>query len=152
MAALLDNPDQYQQMVDDPSIIGGTVVDEVLRWGSPVMYFRRNATQDMDYRGHHIAAGDKISLWFISANRDESIFEDPYTFNIHRDPNPHVAFGGGGPHHCIGTHLARMEMKVLFEELVARVPRLDALGPPSRLRSNFINGIKHLPVQLHASQ
>ena len=151
MAALLQSPQQYQEMVDEPSIIGSTAVDEVLRWGSPVMYFRRNVTEDMDYKGHHIAAGDKVSLWYISANRDESVFENPYTFDIHRNPNPHVAFGGGGPHHCIGTHLARMEMKVLFEELVARVPRIEQLAEPSRLRSNFINGLKHLPVQLVAA-
>lgn len=151
MAALLQSPRQYQEMVDDPSIIGTTAIDEVLRWGSPVMYFRRNVTEDMDYKGHHIAAGDKVSLWYISANRDESVFDDPYTFDIHRNPNPHVAFGGGGPHHCIGTHLARMEMKVLFEELVARVPRIEQLAEPSRLRSNFINGLKHLPVQLVAA-
>jgi cholest-4-en-3-one 26-monooxygenase len=79
------------------------------------------------------------------------VFDDPYTFDVHRNPNPHVAFGGGGPHHCIGAHLARMEMQVMFEELVKRVPRIEKLAEPSRLRSNFINGIKHLPVQLHTS-
>ena len=149
LAALLNAPEQYQAIVDDPAIIDATGVDEVLRYGSPVMYFRRNTTQDLDYKGHHIAAGDKISLWYISANRDETVFEDPHSFNVHRNPNPHVAFGGGGPHHCIGTHLARLEMKVLFEELVARAPRIDKLAEPSRLRSNFINGLKHLPVHLH---
>jgi cholest-4-en-3-one 26-monooxygenase len=152
LAALLDNPDQYQELVDDPSIIEATAVDEVLRYGTPVMYFRRNVTEDMDYKGHHINQGDKVSLWFISANRDESVFENPYAFDIHRDPNPHVAFGGGGPHHCIGTHLARMEMKVLFEELVARVPRIEKLAEPTRLRSNFINGLKHLPVRLETAK
>jgi cholest-4-en-3-one 26-monooxygenase len=150
LAALLQNPDQYQALVDDPSIIDTTGVDEVLRYGTPVMYFRRNATQDLDYKGHHIAAGDKVSLWYISANRDEEVFENPYAFDIHRNPNPHVAFGGGGPHHCIGTHLARMEMKVLFEEFVKRAPRIEQLGEPSRLRSNFINGIKHLPIRVHS--
>jgi cholest-4-en-3-one 26-monooxygenase len=150
LAALLQNPDQYQELVDDPSIIERTAVDEVLRFGTPVMYFRRNVTEDLDYKGHHIAAGDKVSLWYISANRDEDVFDDPYTFDIHRNPNPHVAFGGGGPHHCIGTHLARMEMKVLFEEFVKRAPRIEQLAPPSRLRSNFINGIKHLPIRVHS--
>ncbi len=151
LAALLDNPEQYQALVDDPSIIDTTGVDEVLRWGSPVMYFRRNVTQDLDYKGHHLAAGDKVSLWYISANRDEDVFEDPYSFNVHRNPNPHVAFGGGGPHHCIGTHLARMEMKVLFEEFVKRAPRLEKLAEPARLRSNFINGLKHLPIRAHGA-
>ncbi|HUF96732.1 MAG TPA: cytochrome P450 [Ilumatobacter sp.] len=148
MAALLDNPEAYRAMVDDPSIIERTAIDEVLRWATPVMYFRRNMTEDMEYKGQHIAAGDKVSLWYMSANRDERVFDDPYTFDIHREPNPHVAFGGGGPHHCIGVHLAKMEMKVMFEELVARVPRIDKAGSPARLRSNFVNGIKHLPVQL----
>ncbi len=148
MATFLENPEAYQAMVDDPSIIEATAVDEVLRYASPVMYFRRNVTQEMEYKGHRIQAGDKVSLWFISANRDEAVFDDPHTFDIHRSPNPHVAFGGGGPHHCIGAHLARMEMKLLFEELVARAPRIEKLGEPTRLRSNFINGLKHLPVRL----
>ena len=148
LAALLQNPEQYAALVDDPSIIESTAVDEVLRYGTPVMYFRRNVTKDLDYKGHHIAAGDKVSLWYISANRDEEVFADPYSFDIHRNPNPHVAFGGGGPHHCIGTHLARMEMKVLFEEFVKRAPRIEQLAEPSRLRSNFINGIKHLPIRV----
>ncbi len=151
LAALLDNPEQYAALVDDPSIIDRTAIDEVLRWGTPVMYFRRNVTEDLDYKGHRLAAGDKVGLWFISANRDEEVFDDPYVFDIHRSPNPHVAFGGGGPHHCIGTHLARMEMKVLFEEFVNRAPRLEKLGEPARLRSNFINGIKHLPIRAHGA-
>ena len=149
MNALLDNPAQYQAMVDDPSIIEATALDEVLRWASPVMYFRRNVSQDTEYKGHQLRQGDKISIWFISANRDETVFDNPYDFDIFRNPNPHVAFGGGGPHHCLGVHLAKMEMKVLFEELVARAPRIDKLAEPARLRSNFINGLKHLPVQLH---
>ena len=87
-------------------------------------------------------------MYYASANRDEDVFEDPHRFDLRRDPNPHVAFGGGGPHHCLGANLARMEIKVLFEELVARVSAVEPLGPPVRLRSNFINGIKHLPVRL----
>jgi cholest-4-en-3-one 26-monooxygenase len=148
MAALIEHPEQYQKMVDDPSIIGATAVDEVLRYGSPVMYFRRNVNEDVEYEGHHIAAGDKVTLWYVSANRDESVFENPNTFDVLRATNPHVAFGGGGPHSCIGMHLARLEMKVLFEELVARVPRVEQLAEPVRLRSNFINGVKHLQVRL----
>jgi cholest-4-en-3-one 26-monooxygenase len=151
MVALLEHPEQYQKMVDDPSIIGATAVDEVLRYGSPVMYFRRTVNEDVEYEGHHIAAGDKVSLWYASANRDESVFENPNTFDVLRATNPHVAFGGGGPHSCIGMHLARLEMKVLFEELVARVPRLEKLAEPVRLRSNFINGVKHLQVRLVTS-
>jgi cholest-4-en-3-one 26-monooxygenase len=149
MHALLENPSQYQMLVDDPSRVE-QAVEEILRWASPVMYFRRNITRDTEYKGHQMREGDKITLWYISANRDEAVFDDPYRFDITRDPNPHIAFGGGGPHFCLGANLARMEMKVLFEELVRRAPRVEQLGPPERLRSNFINGIKHLPVQLHA--
>lgn len=147
MHALLENPDQYRMLADDPSKVG-QAVEEILRWASPVMYFRRNITRDVTYKGHEMRAGDKLTLWYISANRDEGVFDDPYRFDITRDPNPHIAFGGGGPHFCLGANLARMEMKVLFEELVRRVPRVEQLGPPERLRSNFINGIKHLPVRL----
>ena len=109
-------------LVDDPEgrIAGAT--EEILRWASPVMYFRRNATKDFELRGQTIKAGEKISLWYISGNRDEDIFDDPFTFDITRDPNPHIAFGGGGPHFCLGAQLARMEIHVLFEELAKRVP------------------------------
>jgi cholest-4-en-3-one 26-monooxygenase len=149
MAALLDNPEQYQMLVDDPSLMDGAI-EEILRWASPVMFFRRNVTHDVDYGGHELHEGDKISLWYISANRDETVFNDPYRFDITRQVNPHIAFGGGGPHFCLGANLARMEMKLLFTELVTRVPTIDKLGEPVRLRSNFINGIKHLPVRLNA--
>jgi cholest-4-en-3-one 26-monooxygenase len=113
------------------------------------MYFRRNTTRDYDLHGEHIAEGDKVSLWYISANRDERVFDDPFRFDVTRDPNPHIAFGGGGPHFCLGASLARLEMRVLFEELVQRVPRIAPIDGAQRLRSNFINGIKHLPVALH---
>jgi cholest-4-en-3-one 26-monooxygenase len=116
------------------------------------MYFRRNITRDTEYKGHQLREGDKITLYYISANRDEDVFDDPFRFDILRDPNPHIAFGGGGPHHCLGANLARMEMKVLFEELVARVPRIEKLGEPDRLRSVFINGLKHLPVRMVAAE
>ena len=150
MNAFLENPDQYQALVEDPSLID-TATEEIVRWASPVMYFRRNATADVEIRGQQIRAGDKLSIWYASANRDEEVFEDPFRFDIRRDPNPHIAFGGGGPHFCLGANLARMEIRVLFEELVRRVPRVEALGAPDRLRSNFIAGIKHLPVRFHAA-
>jgi cholest-4-en-3-one 26-monooxygenase len=147
MNAFLENPEQYQLLVDDPAgrIAGAT--EEILRWASPVMYFRRNATKDVELRGQTIKAGEKISLWYISGNRDEDIWADPFTFDITRDPNPHIAFGGGGPHFCLGAQLARMEIHVLFEELAKRVPHVEQLGAPEPLRSNFIGGIKHLPVR-----
>ncbi len=147
MAAFLEHPEQYRMLVDDPSLID-SAVEEILRWASPVMFFRRNVTEDLEYKGHEIHEGDKVSLWYISANRDETVFDDPYTFDIRRAPNAHIAFGGGGPHFCLGANLARMEIKVLFEELVRLAPTVEQLAPPERLRSNFINGIKHLPVRL----
>jgi len=149
MHAFLENPDQYDLLVADPPARIEQATEEILRWASPVMYFRRNATRDFELRGETIRAGDKVSLWYISANRDEEVFEEPFRFDITRDPNPHIAFGGGGPHFCLGAQLARLEIRVLFEELATRTPRVEALGPAERLRSNFIGGIKHLPVRFH---
>ena len=147
MAAFLDNPDQYQVLVDDPSVID-LAVEEIVRWASPVMYFRRNVTQDTEIRGVPIPKGDKVSVWYISANRDEDVFNDPFAFNVRRDhiAEPHVAFGHG-QHFCLGFNLARLEIKVLFEELTKRVTKIESVGDISRLRSNFIAGIKHLPVR-----
>jgi cholest-4-en-3-one 26-monooxygenase len=150
MHAFLENPDQYEMLVKDPTLID-SATEEILRWASPVMYFRRNATADVEIRGQQIKAGDKVVIYYASANRDEEIFDDPFRFDILRDPNPHIAFGGGGPHFCLGANLARMEIRVLFEELVKRVPRVEATGESSRLRSNFIAGIKHLPVAFHTA-
>ena len=151
MNAFLENPEQYERLASDPQkyIVGAT--EEILRWATPVMYFRRNATKDFQLRDQAIKAGDKISLWYISANRDEEVFDDPFRFDIEREPNQHIAFGGGGPHFCLGSQLARMEIHVLFEELARRVPKIEQLGPPDRLRSNFIGGIKHLPVRFLTS-
>jgi cholest-4-en-3-one 26-monooxygenase len=148
MNAFLEHPDQWALLVEDPASRIDGAVEEILRWASPVMYFRRNARRDVTLGGQEIKAGEKISLWYISANRDEAVFDEPFRFDITRDPNPHIAFGGGGPHFCLGAQLARLEIRLLFEELAARVPRLEALGEPDRLRSNFIGGIKHLPVRL----
>ena len=151
MNAFLEHPDQYALLVSDPQRYIAGATEEILRWASPVLYFRRNALKDFELRGRTIRAGDKISLWYISANRDEEVFEDPFRFDITRDPNPHIAFGGGGPHFCLGAQLARMEIHVLFEELATRVPHIELLGEPDRLRSNFIGGIKHLPVRFHVA-
>jgi cholest-4-en-3-one 26-monooxygenase len=151
MNAFLENPEQYARLVSDPQTYIAGATEEILRWASPVMYFRRNATKDFQLRDQTIKAGDKISLWYISANRDEEVFDDPFRFDIERNPNQHVAFGGGGPHFCLGAQLARMEIHVLFEELARRAPNVEQLGPPDRLRSNFIGGIKHLPVRFHTS-
>ncbi len=147
MHALIDHPDQYRMLVQNPALVP-SATEEILRWASPVMYFRRNVTRDTEVHGQPIKAGDKISIWYISANRDESIFNNPFTFDIKRTPNEHVAFGGGGPHFCLGANLARMEMNMMFDELVRRVDSVQLIGEVKRLRSNFINGIKHLPVRL----
>jgi cholest-4-en-3-one 26-monooxygenase len=151
MNAFLENPDQYELLVSDPARYIDGAVEEILRWATPVMYFRRNCTKDTVVGAETIKEGDKISLWYISANRDEAVFDDPFRFDIQRSPNNHIAFGGGGPHFCLGAQLARLEIRMLFEELATRYPRLEALGEPDRLRSNFIGGIKHLPVRLHAT-
>jgi cholest-4-en-3-one 26-monooxygenase len=147
MLALLEHPDQYKELVADPSLIPGAV-EEMLRWGSPVMHFRRTAARDADINGFPVKEGDKVVIWYISANRDETVFDDPFKFDVHRNPNPHVAFGGGGPHFCLGANLARVEIRVMFEEILQRLPDLQQAGPAARLRSNFINGIKHLPVRI----
>ena len=147
MNAFLENPEQYQRLVASPDLIG-SATEEILRWASPVMYFKRNVTKDTEVSGQPLKAGEKVSIWYTSANRDEEVFENPFAFDITRDPNPHIAFGGGGPHHCLGANLARLEIRLLFEELVRRAPDPKALDAPQPLRSNFIGGIKHLPVKL----
>src|SRR5205807_2659205 len=115
--ALMDHPDQRARLIADPSLVPHAV-DEMLRWGTPVMHFRRTAQRDTEIRGQRIAEGDKVVIFYISANRDEDMFSDPYRFDIGRNPNEHVAFGGGGPHFCLGANLARLEIRVMFEELL----------------------------------
>jgi cholest-4-en-3-one 26-monooxygenase len=145
--ALIDHPEQYRKLRENPGLMA-SATEEILRWASPVMYFRRNVIKDTEVRGQPIKAGDKVAIWYISANRDEDVFDKPFTFDITRSPNEHVAFGGGGPHFCLGASLARMEISILVEELVKRASKIEQIGEVKRLRSNFINGIKHLPVRL----
>jgi cholest-4-en-3-one 26-monooxygenase len=149
MNAFLEHPDQWRLFADDLDAHLAGATEEILRWATPVLFFRRNATRDVELHGRAIKEGDKITLWYISGNRDEDVFEDPFRFDITRTPNNHIAFGGGGPHFCLGAQLARMEIHVLFEELAKRVHHVEPLGEPDRLRSNFIGGIKHLPVRYH---
>ena len=144
--AFCDNPDQYQLLVKDPTL-ARSATEEIVRWASPVMYFRRNVTKDTVLGGQQLKAGDKVSIWYVSANRDEDVFDDPFTFDIQRSPNEHVGFGGGGPHHCLGANLARMEIYVLLEEMARRIPSIELDGEVQPLRSNFIGGIKHMPVK-----
>jgi len=147
MQALMDNPDQMKLLQDDPSLIPGAV-EEMLRWGSPTIMFRRTATRDTELRGVTIKEDDKVVVWFASANYDEEVFPDPFRFDVTRTPNRHFAFGAGGPHFCLGAPLARLEMRVMFEELLPRINGMQPAGEVSRLRSNFINGIKHMPVRV----
>ena len=147
MNGFLENPDQWDRLVAEPDKMMDGAVEEILRWASPVMYFKRYVTKETEVAGQPLKPGEKVSMWYVSANRDEDVFEDPFRFDIGRNPNNHIAFGGGGPHHCLGANLARLEIRVLFEELARRVPRLRGLDAPQPLRSNFIGGIKHLPVE-----
>ena len=150
MKALLERPDQLAELRD--SVIGGetalmeSAVEEILRWGTVTMHFRRTATADVTLHDRAIRRGDKVVIWFSSADFDERQFPDPYHFDIHRSPNEHVAFGRMSPHLCLGAQLARMELKVLFEELLPRISDARSNGPVERLRSNFISGIKRLPI------
>jgi methyl-branched lipid omega-hydroxylase len=143
---LSQNPDQRALFLDDIEGVMPTTVEEIVRYASPVVWMRRTLTQDYVLSGHEFHEGDKIIMYYGSANRDEAIFADSDTFDVLRDPNPHVGFGGPGPHFCLGAHLARREITLMFRELYTRLPDLELAGSPVQLRSNFINGVKSLPV------
>jgi cholest-4-en-3-one 26-monooxygenase len=145
MTAFFEHPDQWKLLRSDRSLLPGAV-EEMLRWVTPVMHFRRTVTADTDLGGQELKEGDKIVFWHISANRDEKAFDHPDTFDITRSPNNHMAFGGGGPHFCLGANLARMEIMVMFDRLLERIPDIRLDGEVRRLQSNFINGTKHIPV------
>jgi cytochrome P450 len=145
MKALSDHPDQRAAWAADFDGVAPTAVEEIVRWATPVIHFRRTATRDTEIRDQKIREGEKVVMWYSSANRDEEVFPDPYRFDVRRAPNEHVGFGGPGPHHCLGAHLARREIRVMFKELFERLPDLVVTGEPERLASNFIHGIKHMP-------
>jgi cytochrome P450 len=147
MKALTDFPDQRRKWAADFEGVAPTALEEIVRWASPVMHFRRTATRDTELSGQKIREGEKVVLWYGSANRDEDVFEAPYQFDVTRTPNEHVGFGGPGPHHCLGANLARREMRVMFREILSRLPDLEITGPPEYLRSNFIHGIKRMPCE-----
>jgi len=150
MKALIDHPDQLALLQEQPERIPAAV-EEFLRWASPVYHFRRTATRDVELHGRTIRAGDKVVVWFASANRDERVFDDPYRFDVTRTRVDHVTFGKGGPHFCLGNQLARMEIRIMFEELIPRLTSgLAVTGPVTRVRSNFVNGIKKFPVAVPA--
>jgi cytochrome P450 len=147
MQALIEHPDQLQLLRDQPELIP-LATEEILRWATPVLHFRRTVTGDVEFGGQAMRRGDKVVTWFISANRDETVFPDPYRFDVTRSPNDHVTFGPGGPHFCLGAHLARLETRILFQELIPRLDTIELVGPVERIRSNFVNGIKRMPVRV----
>jgi len=144
MKALCDHPDERRRWAADFEGLAASAVEEIVRWASPVIFMRRNLTQDTDMFGPAMKAGDKVVLWYSSANRDEAVFADPHRFDVGRNPNPHVGFGGPGPHYCLGANLARREIRVVFERIFARLPNLEITGEPEMLQSNFIHGIKRM--------
>jgi cholest-4-en-3-one 26-monooxygenase len=146
MLAFFEHPAQWRRLVAEPGL-AESAAEEVVRWVSPVNLFRRTATRDTELRGQPIAEGEKVVVFYSSANRDEDVFTDPETFDIGRDPNPHLGFGGGGPHFCLGRHLAVLQLRVLFAALAERMPGIAPAGQAARHRSNFTNGINQLPVR-----
>jgi cytochrome P450 len=147
MLALIENQDQLKLLQEQPELIPGAV-EEFLRWASPVYHFRRTATRDVELRGKQIKAGDKVVMWFASGNRDAEVFTDPYRFDVTRTNVDHLTFGKGSPHLCMGNALARMEIRLMFTELIPRLTSIELNGEVTRVRSNFINGIKKFPVRV----
>jgi cytochrome P450 len=147
LLGLLEHPDQLQRLRDDPSL-SKSAAEEMLRWATPVHHFRRTTSRATELAGVEIPAGAKVTTWFVSGNRDEDVFAEPDAFDVAREPNKHMSFGPGGIHHCMGAALARMEIRIAFEELLDRVSEIELTGPPERLRSNFFNGVKRLPVRV----
>lgn len=146
MNAFLENPDQWELFKRERP---ETAVDEIIRWATPVHCFQRTALVDTEVGDVTVKAGQRVGLFYSSANYDEEVFDAPFTFNILRNPNPHLAFGGNGAHYCIGANLARMEIKLMFNEIADQIPDITKLGEPQRLRSGWINGVKDLPVSYH---
>ncbi|MDQ2678710.1 MAG: cytochrome P450 [Actinomycetota bacterium] len=146
MLALIEHPEQAQLLREQPEL-WDSAVEEMLRWGSSIHNFRRTATKDTELRGVPIKAGEKVVMYYASANRDEEHFENPHVFDITRTPNDHVTFGGGGAHFCLGASLARAEIKATMRQLVDRLPDIELAGPPNRLHSDFVNGIKTMPIR-----
>jgi len=146
--AFCQYPDQWDRLRADPSLLE-TATDEVIRWSCPTHFMRRTAAADTELGGAAIRAGDKVVLWYVSGNRDEAEFTQPDTFDVGRSPNRHLSFGRGGPHLCLGVHLARLEVKVMLAALARRVSRFELAGQPRRIRSNFTNGLRELPVRAY---
>jgi cytochrome P450 len=145
--AFCEHPEQWDRLRADPSLLN-TATDEVLRWSCPTHFMRRTAAADTEFGGAGIRAGDKVVLWYVSGNRDEAEFDAPDVFDVGRTPNRHLSFGRGGPHLCLGVHLARLEVRIVLAALAQRVARFELAGPPRRIRSNFTNGLRELPVRV----
>jgi cytochrome P450 len=146
MVALTRYPDERRTWWADFDGVAASAVEEIVRWGSPIIFMRRTLTRDIEMRGTAMSAGDKISMWYCSANRDEQVFDNPWRFDVSRSPNPQIGFGAGGAHFCLGANLARREIKLAFQELHRQVPDIAAVEEPAILRSAFVHGIKRLPV------
>ncbi len=144
LLAFGDYPDQKERLVEDFGALANTATDEIVRWASPVTWMRRTLARDYALSGFELREGEHVLLFYNSANRDEDVFIDPFVFDVGRVPNDHLGFGAPGPHFCLGAHLARREISVMWRELLARTPGIESTGPPSRLASSFVNGIKHL--------
>jgi cytochrome P450 len=145
--AFCEDPEQWDRLRADEGLLE-SATEEILRWTCPTHFMRRTATADTELGGAHIRAGDKVVLWYVSGNRDEAEFDDPETFDIARSPNRHLSFGRGGPHLCLGAHLARLEVRIVLAALAQRVAGFELAGPPRRIRSNFTNGLRELPVRV----
>jgi cytochrome P450 len=146
MLAFIERPDEWKRLQSDRSLLP-TAVEEVIRWATPVLHFRRTATRDTELGGQQIKEGDKVVVWYISANRDQQVFDDPYRFDVGRAPNEHLSFGIGR-HYCLGAFLARLEIRVVLQELLERVETIELTGPARRIRSNWANGLKQMPVRV----
>jgi len=150
MLGLIEQRDQLTRLKEEPALVPDAV-EELLRWASPVYHFRRTATKDVELGGKQIKEGDKVVMWFGSGNRDDAMFEDPYTIDVTRKNVDHMTFGKGSPHLCLGNNLARMEIRLMFEELLPRLADIELVGDVTRVRSNFVNGIKKFPVKITAA-
>jgi cytochrome P450 len=146
--AFIEHQDQWDRLTENPEALAGPATDEVLRWTCPTHFMRRTATRDTELGGAQIRAGDKVVLWYVSGNRDDTEFTDPDTFDAGRTPNRHLSFGRGGPHLCLGVHLAKLEVQIVLAALARRISRFELAGPPQRIRSNFTNGLRELPVRI----
>jgi cytochrome P450 len=149
--ALARNPEQFARVREEPALVP-SASEEMLRYASPVWFFRRTAVRDAEIRGQAIAEGDKVTVWYAAANRDPEHYPDPHRFDVARNPTDQLTFGRGGPHHCLGVHLARLEVRVYLDELARHVGEIELTGDPVRHRSNFTNGLKRLPLRLHPAR